>query len=238
MHYQPIVRSGGDLLAVEALARWHHPKRGVVAPAAFIPAAERDRRTIWELTQHTLSEAIQDVQSLPGEDLAVSVNLSAATLRHPDLHGTLAALLESTGFPADRLMLEITESGIAGSDEAVVDVVAAIRRLGVKVAIDDFGVGQSSLARFGQVPIDVLKLDQSLIRGHRDPRTEAILRAIVEVGRALDVTVVAEGVEDEGACKWLTELNCDAHQGFFFARPMPLEELEPWVEAALVRAEA
>jgi EAL domain-containing protein (putative c-di-GMP-specific phosphodiesterase class I) len=231
LHYQPIVRPSGELLAVEALARWNDPSRGVVPPIEFIPAAEHDDRTLWELTLHTLRQAVRDMRDFDAP-FVVAVNLSPNSLRHRELPDAIGEVLSDGGLPPTRIAVEVTETEISRDDErSVIEVLEEIRRLGVSmVAVDDFGIGHSSLARLGRLPIDTVKIDRTLIADSARPETAAVIRGMIELAHAVDLTVVAEGVEDETTRDWLVVANCDAIQGFQLSRPMPPDELPRWLE--------
>jgi EAL domain-containing protein (putative c-di-GMP-specific phosphodiesterase class I) len=232
LHYQPIVRTSGEVVAVEGLARWHDPARGVIAPIDFIPAAEGDDRTLWKLTLHTLRQAVRDAREL-GDGVIVAVNLSPVSLRRRELPDAIGEILREGGVPASRIAVEVTESAISGEDEAaVIDVLAEIRGVGVgMVAIDDFGIGHSSLARLGRLPIDTVKIDRALVADSDRPTTAAVIRGMVELAHSVDLMVIAEGVEDATTWDWLVAANCDAIQGFQLSRPMPPEELTGWLDA-------
>jgi EAL domain-containing protein (putative c-di-GMP-specific phosphodiesterase class I) len=232
LYYQPIVRASGELLAVEALARWHDPSRGVIAPLEFIPAAESDDRTLWELTLHTLEQAVRDARGF-GDDLVVAVNLSPISLRRRELPNAIGEVLSVGGLPANRIAVEVTETAVSVEDEPVViEVLGEIRQVGVNmVAIDDFGIGHSSLARLGRLPIDTVKIDRALIADSARPETAAVIRGMIELAHAVDLTVIAEGAEDAKTWNWLVEVKCDAIQGYQLGRPMPPDELSGWLNA-------
>ena len=231
-HYQPIVRPDGELVAVEALARWQDPDKGQIQPLDFIPAAESDDRTIWELTLHALRQAIRDTRGFDNE-LVVAVNLSPVSLRHSGLADAIREILSDGGLPATRLAVEVTESAVSVDDEpSVIEALGEVRGVGVKmVAIDDFGIGHSSLARLGRLPIDTVKIDRALIADSSHPETAAVIRGMIELAHSVQLTVIAEGVEDARTWDWLAEANCDAIQGFQLSRPMPVDDLPEWLAA-------
>ena len=232
MDYQPIVRAGdGEAIGVEALARWRHPHRGEIEPMFFIPAAESDPDTIWQLTLETFKIAMGDLSELGNHGLIVAVNISPVSLQRSELPAAIDAILTQTGFPANRLAIEVTESAFADGDDAMTQVLAGIKALGAAMlAIDDFGVGHSSLARLGHLPFDTLKIDRAMVSELPDDSIRAVIGGIVELGHSAGMTVIAEGVEDERAADWLKELDCDAMQGFHFARPMPPDRLSAWLQ--------
>jgi EAL domain-containing protein (putative c-di-GMP-specific phosphodiesterase class I) len=231
-HYQPIARSSGELFAMEALARWHDSGRGTIPPLEFVPAAECDDRTIWDLTLHSIRQAIIDTREFDHPFL-VAVNVSPVSLRHRQLPDAIGQILRDGGLPASRLAVEVTESAVSVEDEsAVIEVLGQIRRVGVRmVAVDDFGIGHSSLARLGRLPIDAVKIDRALIADSARPETAAVIKGMIELAHAVDLTVIAEGVEDPRTWDWLLELRCDAIQGFQLSRPMPPDDLPGWLEA-------
>jgi EAL domain-containing protein (putative c-di-GMP-specific phosphodiesterase class I) len=232
LHYQPIMRTGGELYAVEALARWQDPGRGMIPPLEFIPECEGDDHTMWELTLHTLRQAVQDSRIL-GDGVTVAVNLSPVSLRRLELPEAIDEVIGDVGLQTGRIAIEVTESAISSDDEMrVVEVLGQLKRAGVTmVAVDDFGIGHSSLARLGRLPIDTVKIDRTLIADSERPETAAVIRGMIELAHAVNLTVVAEGVEDARTWDWLVKARCDAIQGFKLSRPMPPEELPGWLEA-------
>ncbi|CAN5894776.1 hypothetical protein BH23ACT10_BH23ACT10_06770 [soil metagenome] len=219
------------LRGVEALLRWTHETRGRVAPGEFIPIAERTGLihplTRWVL-RHVLEQ--QRVWLAAGIEIEVAVNLSARNLLDRSLPGDISAMLAEHRVPSRLLRLEITESSILvdpGRSEAVL---ADLHRLGISLSVDDFGTGYSSLAHLLRLPVDEIKIDQSFVSGLLARHSEAaIVRATVDLGRRLAMTVTAEGVEDRETWDKLAELGCDNGQGFWFARPMGAPALERWL---------
>jgi EAL domain-containing protein (putative c-di-GMP-specific phosphodiesterase class I) len=234
MHYQPVVNGAdGEIVLVEALARWAHPDRGLIAPVDFIPLAEGDERTIRELTLCTMSLACTDALArIEDGRICIAVNLSPAVFSRPGLAAEIARVLAETGMPAARLVVEVTESAIA-SDDRIAPVLGEIREIGVRaVAIDDFGVGHSSLARLGDLPVDMLKIDRELIQNLGAPATSAIVAGIVTMAHGLGLEVIAEGVEDAATATALAALGCNAQQGFHYSRPLPPGALAGWLARA------
>lgn len=226
VHYQPIVElDTGRIVGVEALLRWTHPRRGAVPPATFIPVAERSS-LILDIGLWVLRRACAEVQGwqkAEGHDaVSLSVNLSPRQLVDPQLPAQVREVLQSTGFPAERLMLELTETALAQDDETVVAGLRALHALGIRLALDDFGTGYSSLAHLRQFPIDEIKIDKSFIdavaAGSANP---SVARAVIEIGNILGVSVVAEGVESMEQFSALRDLNCALGQGYLFSRPLP-----------------
>ena len=222
--YQPIVSlCDRKMHAVEALVRWDRTGPGLISPIEFIPVAE-ETGLIVELGAWVLLEACRTVGMLQVSSpvpLRLSVNLSARQLLDSGLAATVAAALAGGGLPAERLTLEITESVLLTDTIATVDRLDAVRRLGVKVAIDDFGTGYSSLGYLRRLPLDAVKIDRTFIESLADdPRQVAVVRAIVELCRSLDLETVAEGVESAAQAQRLVELGCELAQGYYLGRPM------------------
>lgn len=227
--YQPVVRvDSGAIVGVEALLRWHHPERGVVGPALFLAVAEEtglmDAIGAWVLEEACRQGALWQRQF--DTPLRVAVNLSVSQVR-PAITGQIRELLARTGFDAEWLELEITEDLLMENFEANADVLRAIGDLGVGIAIDDFGVGYSSLSYLQRLPIDTVKIDRSFV--HDLPRskdTATIVRAIMAMTNALRLRTVAEGVEIPEQLAMLTHLGCDEYQGFRFSPPVEAAEIE------------
>jgi diguanylate cyclase (GGDEF)-like protein len=224
LDYQPIIDiRTGTIVAGEALVRWRHPTRGILAPGEFIGIAERSG-LIQDLGRWILREACAQAMTWPsfpdGRGRSVGVNLSPAQLLGPRFYGQLVAILAETGLDPRRLTLEITESALIDV-EAASAALAAISELGVKLALDDFGTGYSALSYIAELPFDVVKVDRSFISGMgEDGRVESLLSGILALCRSLSLLAVAEGVETEEQLARLRRLGCPEGQGFFFARPM------------------
>jgi diguanylate cyclase (GGDEF)-like protein/PAS domain S-box-containing protein len=226
LHLQPVVDLHRDELAgFEALVRWQHPERGLVAPGEFIGIAEETGLIIpigsWVLAEAT--RWLGTLQERAGRPLRMSVNLSARQLT-PGLVDEVRDALEAAGIPARQLTLEVTETLLVDGPGAV-EVLAGLRALGVAIAIDDFGTGWSSLGALQRYPVDVLKLDRSLVAPAAESEPAAALaRAVVEMAQALGLDVVAEGIETDEQLAAMRALGCPHGQGYVFARPMPLDE--------------
>jgi diguanylate cyclase (GGDEF)-like protein len=237
--YQPkLDLASGRIVAAEALLRWRHPQRGAVPPARFIPFAEQTG-FIREITPWVLGTAIRQLAAWQAEGLsiAVSANLSTLDLLDPQLAGHVATLLERHGVPPARLCLEITESALMDDPDQALAHLHALSALGVKLAIDDYGVGQASLAYLKSLPVDELKLDRSFVTGIDSAgRNAAIVTSTIVLSHALGLSVVAEGVETEAERAWLAAHGCDIAQGYGIARPMPAEELSGWIAARAATA--
>lgn len=228
--YQPQIdtRAGGRLAGVEALLRWQHPILGNIPPSRFIPIAENNGALVsigeWVLRQACMQLRAWKAGGL--EHVSMAVNVSPGQLRNALFMSTLRSSLQESGIAPGSLELEITESEIMSSPDLMTDLLTQIRDLGVRIAIDDFGVGHSNLARLRDLPIDRLKIDQSLIRDiETDVKAQAVVSCVMSLGVALGVDVIAEGVECEGQLKQLSGYGCHFIQGFLFGRPVPPGDL-------------
>ena len=228
LHYQPkLALASRRVDGVEALVRWHHPRRGMVPPQDFIGMAE-DTGNIQRLTRWALAAGIAQASRWHARGLAlkVAVNLSARDLAEAELPLRIGRLLSIHGLPPDQLTVEITERAVIGEPETAMRVLKGLADLGVGIAVDDFGVGQSAFAYLRHLPVSELKIDQTFVRHlARDANDQTIVRSIVELGHRLGFQVTAEGVEDQGALEQLAVIGCDHAQGFFIARPLPAAEL-------------
>ncbi len=227
--YQPIVWLGTNALAgCEALLRWSHPTRGLVPPADFIPIAE-ESGAIVPIGEWVLREAC--AQAKAWDDLgpavpSVAVNLSARQFRERGLGRSVERILHETGLPPSRLKLEVTETAVMHDMDEAAGIVRELRDLGVGFALDDFGTGHSSLSYVKRLPLSDLKIDRSFVTDiTTDAEAAAIAAAVVGLGRSLDLTVIAEGIETESQRRFLRNLRCDAGQGYHFGRPMTGEAL-------------
>jgi len=230
--YQPKVNlMEGRLVGLEALARWHHPQRGWVSPAEFIPLAERSG-LIKRLTTCVLEHVLQDIRAWQrsGKAIPVAVNLSMRDLVDPEFVATLTQRLRSFGVDPQYLQLEITETAVMGEPARVLDTMTRLQQIGIRFAIDDFGTGYSSLAYLQRLHVQELKVDQSFVgQMATDSGSATIVRAMVELGHSLGLEVVAEGVEDEATRQMLIACKCETAQGFLISRPLPAEEIERWL---------
>jgi diguanylate cyclase (GGDEF)-like protein/PAS domain S-box-containing protein len=231
LEYQPVVDlAKRELLGVEALVRWNHPEQGLVMPGAFIAAAEESGQII-ELGRWVLTEACRAIKSwrdtvVAGEGLRVAINVSGRHLQHADLVADVRAALESSGLEPGNLVIELTESTIMHNTEVNLERFRELKSLGVRLAIDDFGMGYSSLSYLHRFPIDILKIDRSFVgRLTEQDDGPELARAVVMLGETLGLETVAEGVEHEEQVAKLLELGCVAAQGFLFARSAPLQEV-------------
>jgi EAL domain-containing protein (putative c-di-GMP-specific phosphodiesterase class I) len=228
VHYQPEVEvPSGRVLAVEALVRWHHPHRGLLAAAEFIGLAE-ETGIIIEIGLWVLREAcaqhVRWQQEFPDHQLLLRVNLSALQLGEPDLLPKVMRIIHETGIEPSCLCLEITETVVMADAEASLEVLQKLRGLGVELAIDDFGTGYSSLSYLKRLPVDVLKIDRSFVDGlGTDPDDTAIVQAIMVLASSLGLSVTAEGVETDVQLDELMRLGCRRVQGYLFGRPGPAD---------------
>jgi diguanylate cyclase (GGDEF)-like protein len=231
VHYQPKINAADESVhSVEALLRWRHPGRGLLLPEEFLPAAER-AGLMRRVSNHTLSVALEQIQAWREQGIAatVAVNLSTTNLLDLDLVGTIEGLLRSYDLPGDALIVEITESALVDSVRSR-NTVAALQRLGVRISLDDYGTGWSSLARLQDVSVNELKLDRVFVaRLARDPRSVAIVRSTVALAQSLGAELVAEGVEDEITLSALRRYGCTITQGFVHSPPLPADDLRHWI---------
>jgi EAL domain-containing protein (putative c-di-GMP-specific phosphodiesterase class I) len=239
LYYQPIVDlADRSAVGFEALIRWAHPTRGLVAPGDFIEVAESSGLIVpigaWVL-RTAVAEATAWWRDRPGAEPYVSVNVSVRQFRAPGFVEDVRAALADAGLPARGLLLEITESLLLRDDDRVWADLAILQGLGVRIAIDDFGTGYSSLSYLRQMPIDIVKIDRSFVRSMAaSPQGAALVDGIVRLAQTLGLGVIAEGVEEEAQCELLRAMGCRHAQGFLFARPVPAAELLPWLAAERV----
>lgn len=225
-HYQPIIDlDSGRIVALEALVRWQHPHRGLIAPAEFIDLAE-ETGLIIPMGRAVLRQACREVQSLQDRygcdsPLKLSVNLSARQLRDPGLVDDVADALREAELTAEQLTLEITESILMADTEGAAATLSALKLLGVKLALDDFGTGYSSLSYLQRFPVDMLKIDKSFVDGLGSRGAdESLVLAIVGLGQMLGLAITAEGIEVDGQLARLKELRCKFGQGYYFSKPV------------------
>ena len=236
VYFQPAVAlATGEVRAVEALVRWNHPDRGLLGPAEFIDLAEETGAVVplgtWVL-RAACREAAGWRAGVAGADaLRLSVNLSPKQVAQADLVRTVGTILAETGFPADRLTLEITEGVILEPDALTIGRLQALRDLAIQLAVDDFGTGYSALSYLRRLPVTMLKIDRSFVTGIADDaEARSVCEAVVHLGEAFKMTVVAEGVETVEQAAGLIDMGCTVGQGFYFHRPLPPPEA-----AALIR---
>ncbi len=235
LYLQPkLALESGLVAGAEALVRWQHPQRGLVAPAEFIPFAEQSG-FIHTLTLWVFEEAARQWRLLSDEgiELVLSVNLSTRDLLDQDLAQKFEAVLARRRVPAKGFCLEITESAMMDDPERALVTLDRLSAIGFKLSIDDFGTGYSSLAYLKRLPVDELKIDQSFVRDMQTDADDAVIvRSTIDLAHNLGIAVVAEGVENVQVWNMLRELHCDLAQGYYMGRPMPVDEFLQWSAAA------
>lgn len=233
--YQPIIDMRTERISgMEALIRWRHADRGMIAPDTFIPLAEQigliDAITFWEL-----DEAIQQavLWRKSGLDLSISINLSALSLRNPRLIATVEERLSYWNLPASNITLEITETAIIHDAVGAAETLHKLRQLGISIAIDDFGTGYTSLSYLRKLPLGRIKIDKSFVLNMRQSSDDAIIvRTIIELGKSLGLQVIAEGVEDRETWTTLQDMGCIQAQGYYMSRPLPAVTVEDWLKTS------
>ncbi|OOG50825.1 GGDEF domain-containing protein [Polaromonas sp. C04] len=235
LHYQPQVGSDGRMLGVEALMRWQHPQRGLVLPDAFIPQAE-DSGLILPMGQWALESACAQLALWAArpdtEQLSISVNVSVRQFRNPEFVDQVMNVIRRTGVRAQRLKLELTESLLATGIEVTIAKMGILKKAGVTLSIDDFGMGYSALSYLKRLPLDQLKIDRSFVKDMlTDPNDAAIARTIIGLAQSLGLSVLAEGVETEAQRQLLSQFGCDCYQGHLFCRALPIDQLEVFMRS-------
>ena len=237
VYYQPVHDlNTSRLIGVEALVRWEHPLRGLVAPGEFIPIAERTG-LIAEIDAWVLEQACWQMcqWQLAGVDLSfVAVNISSRLFARPELYTLVSTVLADTGLDPALLELEVTESAVMDDSQGALEQMHRLRALGLRLAIDDFGTGFSSLLRLKRLPVQKLKIDQGFVAGLPEDNDDvAIVRAVIALSQSMGLQVHAEGIEQIEQAQFLLNLNCDLGQGYWFGRPMPASELD-WQRAPAI----
>jgi diguanylate cyclase (GGDEF)-like protein/PAS domain S-box-containing protein len=224
LYFQPQAQlDGGAVVAFETLLRWRHPHRGMIPPSTFIPLAEESGLII-PIGEWVLREACREAADWPNP-LQVAVNLSPLQFQHGDLVGLVHSVLLETGLRPNRLELEITENVLIGDFASALSILRRLKMLGVRIAMDDFGTGYSSLSYLQSFPFDKIKIDQTFITNlEHNPQSAAIIRAVIGLGRGLELPVIAEGVETKAQLDFLAREGCDQVQGYVIGRPLPIEE--------------
>ncbi|MFB3739880.1 MAG: putative bifunctional diguanylate cyclase/phosphodiesterase, partial [Candidatus Velamenicoccus archaeovorus] len=228
LHYQPVVDlEQGSMVGVEALLRWADPNGGLVPPGEFIPLAEEmgliDVIGDWVVEELARQDAAWRAEGLP---LELSFNLSPRQLWHPEISEKILSRLQGGGVDAANVIVEITESTAMTDPDHTQRILWDLHGRGLRLAIDDFGTGYSSLSRLKHLPVEVLKIDRSFVRGvDGDPQAGSMVRAVIELARGLGMTPLAEGIETEAEWRFLVEQGCPLGQGFFFSRPVPAEDI-------------
>jgi len=232
LNFQPkVCTRTGQVSGAEALIRWHHPTRGWVPPDDFIPLAETSG-IIVDLGDHVLRLAIAQLArwQAAGSELSLAINLCARDIEDPSLLERVSRYLDKAQVPAHRLVIEVTENAVMHDTTLACEVLRQLRASGVRVSLDDFGTGQSSLAKLRDIPVDELKIDRSFVAGIGGGTLESlIVGSIIELGHAAGCSVVAEGVETESERALIAGLGADVIQGWLFARAMPVDEFDRWL---------
>ena len=234
LHFQPQVIGDRRMTGAEVLLRWHHPLRGMVSPAEFIPLAE-ETGLILPLGHWVLQTACRQLAAWAKrpemQHLTIAVNVSARQLQMPNFVEEVLAILDHHGTNPLRLKLELTESLLVDNVEDVIAKMAALKTKGVGFSLDDFGTGYSSLSYLKRLPLDQLKIDQGFVRNIlTDPNDAAIAKMVVALAESMGLSVIAEGVEIEAQRDFLARHGCHAYQGYLFSRPLPLLEFEALVQ--------
>jgi diguanylate cyclase (GGDEF)-like protein len=231
LHYQPKMSLRDDsITAVEALIRWQHPRRGLLFPDAFLTAAEQTD-LIDPLTEWVVSRAIEQVLEWQrsGVQLAMSVNVSARNLANPLFVASIREKIEDTGVAPELLVIEVTETAVLADLDHVVEVLTQLTELGIRISLDDFGQGQTSLSFLTRLPLAELKLDKVFVDDLQEPAQSAIVRSMIDLAHQLGFKVVVEGVEDEPTREALRSMGCDEMQGYLLSRPQDPAALELWL---------
>ena len=220
----------GEIVGFEMLARWIHPLSGVIGPDVFIPVAE-EIGLIGRLSEHVIAEALREAASWDAR-IKISVNISPFQLADGWLAQRIVKTLADTGFPAERLVIEITESSLFADIDLARTIVTSLKNQGIRLALDDFGTGFSSLAHLRSLPFDIIKIDRSFVTNINAKReNSAIVRAVTTLANALQVPVCVEGIESEDSYKTVVRLGCEIGQGWYFGKPMPAEQARELLDA-------
>jgi diguanylate cyclase (GGDEF)-like protein len=232
LHYQPKISvAGGEVTGVEALVRWQHPRHGLLAPAEFLPLAERTG-LIGDLTRWVVDAALAQARAWQDEgiEVPIAINLAAASILDSALPDVVAERLAQYGVPGSRLTCELSEHTVMGDPRRAGEVLERLRALGVRLSLDDFGTGHSSLSYLKRLPLDELKIDRAFVSGIvGDDHDALIVRSTIDLARNLGLEVVAEGVEGADVMARLRSLRCDEAQGFHLSRPLPADALVAWL---------
>jgi diguanylate cyclase (GGDEF)-like protein len=230
-YYQPLVAiDGGELVGFEVLARWIHPERGLIMPDAFIPAAD-EIGVLTDLTYRLLERVCREVREWPST-LTLSINLAPSQLRDPLIASNLVAILDNYGIAPQRIEVEVTENALITDFEGTKQVLSRLQKRGIRVALDDFGTGYASLNHLREFKFDKIKIDRSFLSGLDDgSKNEGIVRAMITLGKSLDLSITAEGIEDVSQWAHLSEWGCDFGQGYLFGKGMPAGKAKAMIAA-------
>lgn len=234
VYYQPQIKfESGAVMGVEALVRWQHPEHGLIFPDSFIPLAEKSQALIGELTYCVLETALRDDERFRecGIELNISVNLSAILLGDLSLPDRVEEVLKAHHFDPERLLLEVTESGAMENPSLTMDILTRLRLKGIRLSLDDFGTGFSSLVQLYRMPFNEIKIDKSFVMmANESEEAAAIARITIDLGHSLGLEVVAEGIEDQKCYDWLKGLECDIGQGYLISRPVSVSNFLNWMD--------
>jgi predicted signal transduction protein with EAL and GGDEF domain len=230
-HFEPQVDlNTGEIVGFEVLARWIHPLSGVIGPDVFIPVAE-EIGLIGRLSDQVIGEALRQAASWD-PSIKISVNISPFQLADGWLAQRIVKTLQETGFPAERLVIEITESSLFADIDLARAIVSSLKNQGIRIALDDFGTGFSSLAHLRSLPFDIIKIDRAFVTNiHAKRESTAIVRAVTTLAQALHVPVCVEGIENEESYHTVVRLGCEIGQGWYFGKPMPAYEARDLLDA-------
>jgi diguanylate cyclase (GGDEF)-like protein/PAS domain S-box-containing protein len=240
--YQPQVGADGRLLGVEALVRWQHPVRGTVPPDQFIPAAE-ETSLIIPIGRWVLDTACAQIATWAARPerraLTIAVNVSVRQFRHPEFVDEVMQAIAASGIEPSKLKLELTESLLADGIDVTIAKMGSLKDMGVSLSLDDFGIGYSSLSYLKRLPLDQLKIDREFVKDLlTDANDAAIARTVINLAHSLELDVIAEGVETEAQRDWLARHGCTSYQGYLYCRPLPIAQLEAWLDRYLALTEA
>ncbi|MTI19342.1 bifunctional diguanylate cyclase/phosphodiesterase [Rhodobacteraceae bacterium RKSG542] len=226
-YYQPILdRNGEEVIGVEALIRWNHPKQGLLSPAMFLPVAE-ESQLIVKVGEWVLENAIKDATTLPG--IKFSINVSPVQLRQRDFPALVSGLLESYGVSPDRIEMEVTEEVLMNSGDGATDVLERLSELGISIALDDFGTGYSSMSYLRQYKFNKIKIDRSFVQDlDTDEDARVIVTSLINLSQSIGMQVCVEGVETEEQHEFIKETSCEMVQGYLFSKPIPLTKFKMW----------
>ncbi|MCK5122033.1 MAG: EAL domain-containing protein, partial [Methylococcales bacterium] len=223
----------GKLIGAEALVRWQHPEHGLVFPDSFIPMAEKNTALIASLTYEVMKTVFQDdmLRKKQGLELNLSINLSANLLSDLSLPDKVEELVKTYGFNLDQLLLEVTESGAMEDPSLTMDILSRLRLKNIRLSIDDFGTGFSSLVQLYRMPFNEIKVDKSFVmKAMTNKEAAEIVRITIDLGHSLGLEVVAEGIENQETYNWLEELGCDIGQGYFISKPVNGAQFSQWIK--------
>jgi EAL domain-containing protein (putative c-di-GMP-specific phosphodiesterase class I) len=233
LHYQPKLDLKTNIVThAEALVRWHHPTLGMVPPDNFIHIAEQTGQ-INKLTQWVVTTALRQsaIWRADGIDLNVAINISAEDLKEADFYSFIRDAISANNIPESKVTLEVTESAVVDNPEEAIKLLQRFKDAGIKISIDDYGTGYSSLAQLKQLPVHELKIDKSFVQHlHEDEDDRIIVRSTIELAHNMGLSVVSEGIEDDFALRWLAKHGCELGQGYFISRPKPTKDFTAWMK--------